>query len=196
MSKKINKSRYALLGMLSMRPASGYGIKKFADQSLKHFWAENYGQIYPVLRQLLEEELVNMEVQLQEKRPNRKVYSITEKGRAELNAWLMEENTFSQSLRNEFLLRIFFGAWASPEWICKELTRFAQLEEEKLLTFHSIEQVLQKDASHNPHLPYWMLTLNYGQEISKARIKFCAQALENLNRASPLSDGKKKRPRR
>ncbi len=47
-----NKSRYALLGVLCMKPGSGYDIKKFCDKTISHFWNENYGHIYPVLKQL------------------------------------------------------------------------------------------------------------------------------------------------
>ena len=51
MSKE-NKSRYALLGMLSLQPMSGYDLKKFTEESTANFWQENYAQIYPILRQL------------------------------------------------------------------------------------------------------------------------------------------------
>jgi hypothetical protein len=40
-------SRYALLGMLSLGPGSGYDLKKRIEGSLAHFWSESYGQIYP-----------------------------------------------------------------------------------------------------------------------------------------------------
>jgi len=46
------KSRYALLGMLSLQPMSGYDLKKFTEWGTANFWQENYAQIYPMLRQL------------------------------------------------------------------------------------------------------------------------------------------------
>ena len=51
-------SRYALLGMLSIRPMSGYDIKKLIEASISNFWTESYGQIYPILKTLVAEKLV------------------------------------------------------------------------------------------------------------------------------------------
>ena len=41
-----------ILGLLSVRPMSGYDMKRFVDHSTRFFWAASYGQIYPVLRRL------------------------------------------------------------------------------------------------------------------------------------------------
>src|ERR1700737_1070592 len=58
MSPGLTNSSYALLGLLAIREMSGYDIKAFADDTLRHFWAISYGQIYPELRQLEELGLV------------------------------------------------------------------------------------------------------------------------------------------
>ena len=47
-----NKSRFAVLGMLSMGLETGYQMKKHVEENLGHFWSESYGQIYPILGQL------------------------------------------------------------------------------------------------------------------------------------------------
>ena len=39
------KSKYAILGMLSIEPMSGYDIKKEVEKSISNFWTESYGQI-------------------------------------------------------------------------------------------------------------------------------------------------------
>jgi hypothetical protein len=38
---------YAILGLLSIEPMSGYDIRANLEESLAHFWSESYGQIYP-----------------------------------------------------------------------------------------------------------------------------------------------------
>ena len=53
---KINKTKYAILGVLSQMSGSGYDIKKCCDTSIAYFWNENYGHIYPVLKKMEEEE--------------------------------------------------------------------------------------------------------------------------------------------
>src|SRR2546430_2188497 len=50
-----------VLGMLSLGPRSGYDIKTVVDRSTRFFWAASYGQIYPELRRLEEEGLIEGE---------------------------------------------------------------------------------------------------------------------------------------
>ena len=61
---KNNNTKYALLGILSLFPASGYDIKKFCDWSLTHFWNENYGHIYPVLKLMQDERVMKAVMQM------------------------------------------------------------------------------------------------------------------------------------
>ena len=52
-----NKTRFAVLAMLSLGPRSGYDIQQQIQRTLGHFWSESHGQIYPTLRKLLAEGL-------------------------------------------------------------------------------------------------------------------------------------------
>jgi DNA-binding PadR family transcriptional regulator len=52
---KKGKTRFAVLGILSYGPMSGYDIKKFYEKNVAGFWSESYGQIYPILKRLAEE---------------------------------------------------------------------------------------------------------------------------------------------
>src|SRR5207248_1647711 len=88
MSSRSIKSRYALLGMLSIRPMSGYDIKKLIEASISNFWSESYGQIYPTLKQLVAEKLVTRTVKKQTGKPDRHVYALTPAGRRRLREWL------------------------------------------------------------------------------------------------------------
>ena len=54
---KKSKTRFAVLGILSYGPMSGYDIKKFYEKNVAGFWSESYGQIYPILKRLAEEGL-------------------------------------------------------------------------------------------------------------------------------------------
>jgi PadR family transcriptional regulator, regulatory protein AphA len=117
---KSNKTRYALLGVLASGPASGYDIKKFCDKSISHFWNENYGHIYPVLKELETEGFITGEMLSNKGRPPRTVYSITQQGREELRSWLMMP-VESQPMRHELLLKLTFAGNAPPENIIGKL---------------------------------------------------------------------------
>lgn len=73
--------RTICLGLLTRADATGYEIKKqFEEDGFGHFAEASFGSIYPALSRLTEEGLVSVREESQEKRPDRKVYSITEAG--------------------------------------------------------------------------------------------------------------------
>src|SRR6187397_1683791 len=96
-----------LLGLLASKPCSGYDIKRVVDRSTRFFWAASYGQIYPELKRLEAEGLIEGE-----DRPNggrsRRVYTLTPAGREALLEWMRSEITTIE-LRDESLLRLFLA---------------------------------------------------------------------------------------
>jgi DNA-binding PadR family transcriptional regulator len=96
-----------ILGMLSLRPRSGYDIKTVVDRSTRFFWAASYGQIYPELRRLESDGLVEGEDAPKGGR-SRRVYRITKAGRDALREWLLG-STVTIEYRDESLLRLFFA---------------------------------------------------------------------------------------
>ena len=96
------------LGTLCLTDATGYDIKRLFEQAFSHFHSASYGSIYPSLGQLERDGLINLRVEPGERHPDRKVYSITEAGRAAL----VEELTATEPgerLRSEFLVLMFFA---------------------------------------------------------------------------------------
>ncbi|MDP2792435.1 MAG: helix-turn-helix transcriptional regulator [Rectinemataceae bacterium] len=100
--------RYALLGFLSWKSFAGYDLKKLLSNSLSFHWSGNNNQVYGTLIQLHKEGAVSIEVQQQEKLPARKVYTITDKGRDEIRAWLNSPAELPFA-RSDFSTRL---AWA------------------------------------------------------------------------------------
>src|SRR3954454_14561962 len=96
-----------ILGFLSLPPRSGYEIKTSVDRSTRFCWAASYGQIYPELRRLEQAGLIEGEDAPTGDRA-RRVYALTDAGRAELEAWLLGPETTIE-LRDESLLRLFFA---------------------------------------------------------------------------------------
>ena len=97
-----SKTDYALLGLLSLMPMSGYDMKAFISTSIGFFWHESYGQIYPALRRLHENGLVEREVEAQNGKPDRHLYTVTEAG-------LHMKLPFVQNLFTN-LIGVFLGA--------------------------------------------------------------------------------------
>lgn len=76
--------KYAILGLLSFKPLTGYDIKKIIQDSPFMHWSGNNNQIYKSLVELLDEGFVTGEVRHQEGSPSKKIYTITKEGLDEL----------------------------------------------------------------------------------------------------------------
>lgn len=99
--------QYAILGLLSWQPLSGYDLKKIIAESELFYWSGNNNQIYNSLVALHQAGLVTQEVHPQDNLPARKVYSITPAGLDALRAWMLSEPDLPE-LRAPFLIRLAF----------------------------------------------------------------------------------------
>ena len=178
---KENKSKYAVLGALSICPGSGYDIKKLMEQSTSNFWNESYGQIYPILKQLIEEGLATSHAEKQEGKPERYVYTLTERGTEELQRWLTEPVEYVVE-RNELLLKLYFGKHVPVQKNIEHVRIFRQLQEQLLRKYENIELYLQAGRASNPDLLYPLLTLRYGIHRCQALLAWCEETLATLQK--------------
>ena len=100
--------KYAILGFLSWTPLTGYDLKKLFEESAAFHWSGNNNQIYKALVELHDDEWVTLEVQQQTDAPPRKIYTITDAGRAALRDAVLSEPELPQ-LKNAFFAQL---AWA------------------------------------------------------------------------------------
>lgn len=176
-----SRSRYAVLGLLSAHgPSTGYELKKKFEFSLAGFWSESYGQIYPILRKLAKEGLADVREEIQGKRPNKKVYSITEKGREELRQWMVRPAA-PPTERIEMLLKLFFGSNAKPSINARHIRDFQKMHEELLGFYQEVEQGAREKYLSHPDLPYWLMVLSYGNFESRALLEWCKETLAKLD---------------
>jgi PadR family transcriptional regulator, regulatory protein AphA len=105
---ELSKPAYVVLGMIATGRRSGYAMSRTAKEATRHFWAASDGQIYPQLKKLSDDGLIVGERESQGGR-ERVVYSLTDEGRAALDAWLNSGARAHYELRDEGLLRLFFA---------------------------------------------------------------------------------------
>lgn len=100
--------RYAILGLLLDRPGSGYDLAgRFEEVIGAYAWDAKHSQIYPELRSLQSEGLVEV---VDRGARGRTTYRCTDEGLAALRAWLMTAPSSSGGVRNEHALRLFLLA--------------------------------------------------------------------------------------
>ncbi|WP_075995986.1 PadR family transcriptional regulator [Salaquimonas pukyongi] len=96
--------RTLILAILNFQDASGYEIRKLAsDGPYSHFIDIGYGSIYPMLAKLEAEQLVTSRAEQSQGKPERKVYTITEAGKAEFLHAIMQPPG-KDVFKSEFLL--------------------------------------------------------------------------------------------
>lgn len=117
--------KYAILGLLSWRPFTGYDLKKVFVDSAVFYWSGNNNQIYRTLVQLLNEGLVGNQVQHQESLPSKKVYSITDEGRKALKSWV-GLHPEAPELRNKFLIQLAWADQLNQEEIAALLAEYEE----------------------------------------------------------------------
>ena len=178
-----NKSRFALLGLLTLGDMSGYDLRKLFGQSLIHFWNESYGQIYPELRRMAAEGLVDVRQETARGKPARNVYTLTPKGREALDDWLSTAAEPSP-YRIELLLKLFFGRQADPATSRSQVLRFQQEQRRLLERYQAIERQLEAEAGASPDQPYWLMTLSYGQHLARALLAWSEETLNKLESSS------------
>lgn len=97
------------LGALTMGDATGYEIRKMFDEGpFGQFYDASYGSIYPALNALLKEDLVSVTEMAQEKKTDKKVYRLTDKGMSVFKSALAEPPTRDR-FRSEHIVRLFFA---------------------------------------------------------------------------------------
>ena len=184
-----SRTRYTLLGFLTWRPMSGYDIKKAVEQSTSNFWSESYGQIYPILQDLGRQGLARRSTAAEGAR-ERHVYAITGKGRRELRRWLAEP-TAPASVRNETLLKVFFGRHAGAATHRSQVERLRREALEAVEHLGELRALLEANA-FEPDAPYWLITLRFGEIQNRAHLQWLDEARALFD---ALEKAEKKRPR-
>ena len=142
-----------ILGLLAWEARTGYEIKQVTDRSTRFFWGASYGQIYPELRRLEAAGLVESREEPRGRVP-RRVYSLTTAGRRALDAWL-ETADESYEVRDEGLLKLFFGDLMSEEQRRDLIARRSAWYEESAALFRGIgEELGELDESSGSVLRY------------------------------------------
>lgn len=124
--------RTLCLAILSRGDTTGYEIRKQSvDGRFSHFVDASFGSIYPALARLEADGLVTSRQEAQAGKPDRKIYSISETGRAEFAASLLQPPR-QDIFRSEFLLVAMFAELAGPAAVARAIAlRTKQIEQER-----------------------------------------------------------------
>jgi DNA-binding PadR family transcriptional regulator len=107
---------HAALVLLAFGPASGYELKRRADNTLRFFFASPaMSQIYAELDRLTEAGLVADHRERRGGERETRVFRLTPDGRAELRRWLAADPVPSTMFKSHLALRLVVGYLADPD---------------------------------------------------------------------------------
>lgn len=178
---KTSKTQFAILGLLSIGPMSGYGMRQVMQHSTSYFWSESDGQLYPTLSKLAAKGLIECKPKADKNTRDKKEYSITKSGLTELKKWLAQKPE-TQTVRNELMLKLFFSANVNPETSIEHFQTYRYELKSLLNQLASTEQQLSHEEKQSSHYPYWKLTIEYGLLISQAKMQWCDLVIDTLQK--------------
>jgi PadR family transcriptional regulator AphA len=119
MASELTPTSYAVLALLGVRPWSAYELTQQMSRSLSWFWPKAESLVYAECKKLAERGLASSRQEPQGRRP-RTVYTITERGRDRLRAWL-DHPTTGPRLEWEAMLQVAFADHGSREQLLENL---------------------------------------------------------------------------
>lgn len=113
---------YAVLGMLAVRPWTGYELTQQLRRSLDYCWPKAASVLYDEQRRLVREGLATATPEAAGGR-NRTRYAITDEGREVLRAWLATPPD-DPKLELEVMLRLLYADHGEPDDLLRSIAAF------------------------------------------------------------------------
>ncbi len=142
--------------ILNISPSTGYDIKKYCDTVISGFWNENFGHIYPTLKVLEEEGCIQQ----------------------------ISEETPTQPVRSEFMLKFLFSSQIPAEQVIEMLDRYKKRLEKELKEYQIMEKELEQGikAISESRTRFLKATLRRGILASQASIMWCEETILELKK--------------
>jgi DNA-binding PadR family transcriptional regulator len=169
----------AVLGLLSFgQELSGYDLKKWADHSLRFFfWSPAISQIYSELRRLESLGYVTSRVVAKDDTRSRRLYRITDEGRAWLAHWLVSEPADVPILKHPTVLRVWLGHLMDPAALRAAVTEHRRRVEAQLGEVREDRRVVAANES----MAYAELVIRWAERYYSAELDNTNRLLDDLD---------------
>lgn len=171
---------HALLGLLAIESRSGYDLTEAlgAGGIGQHAWTAGHTSIYPELNRL--DTTGRIEV-IERGARGRRTYAITDAGRAELRAWLVDTPIRPAVVRNENVLRLFLLPALKPEDAIVVLTRIIEHAETEAAALRQLRKP-NRDLVPDGPSGFGQLAAEYGIRTDEALADWARWATAHFTR--------------
>ncbi|MDG4860487.1 PadR family transcriptional regulator [Streptomyces sp. T-3] len=143
--------RHAVLAALLDEELSGYQLAKSFDLGVANFWHALPQQLYAELAKLEADGLVTGREVVQDTRPNKRLFQVTEAGLAELERFAAASAKPS-FLRDDLLVKVQACDLIDTEKVVADLTERAEFAAAKAELFASLLEKFRGDRSEDDFL--------------------------------------------
>lgn len=175
--------KHGILGLLNYGDMTGYDIMRIFKDSLNFFWTAQTSQIYRELQTLKKQGWVVDKNISQSGKPDKKLFSITESGKQELNRWLLEDDTGFE-MKSPILMKTFFRGERSTDENIEFFRRIQQncndfIAQVKSSPGINIERY-EKFVDSPEKAVYWKMTVQYGMMYIKMLLGWSENCIKIL----------------
>lgn len=171
---------YVILGLLQQQERTGYDLKtECFDDCINHLWQADQAQIYRTLDKLEAQGWITCTVEIQHDRPNRKVYQITDAGKAGLTQWLQTHQPLPV-LREPLLVQLYFAAQLPNQAILHLLEQELEARRKKLAACEAIDAPCLNDPAASREQKMHQLVLEFVKQREQTYLNWLQDAIEFL----------------
>ncbi|MEU6670397.1 PadR family transcriptional regulator [Streptomyces sp. NPDC046727] len=188
--------RNAVMAALLEGEASGYDLAKEFDASVANFWMATPQQLYRELERMEGEGLIVARVVEQERRPNKRLFSLTEAGMAAVRAYVAEPPGRPTAIRDELMVKVQCADVGDIEAVRAAITERGEWAAAKLARYERLRERLLKGRTEDEFFaeaervgPY--LTLLRGMAFERENLRWGEIALRRLERRAMTAGGHK-----
>lgn len=174
--------KHGILGLLNYHELTGYEIMEVFRDSLSFFWKAQTSQIYRELRVLEKKGWSSKKTVVQQGKPDKNIYSITEEGNQELLRWLADDNA-GLNPKLPILMKVFFMGERSRE---ENIEFFKRFKEECAQFLESLAPVPEYIRAYGDVINagdkslYWQMTVDYGRRNMQMYIEWAQSCIDKL----------------
>ncbi|WP_433465427.1 PadR family transcriptional regulator [Spirillospora sp. CA-128828] len=178
--------RNAVLATLLEGEASGYDLSKSFDAGVANFWMATPQQLYRELDRMAAEGLIQARVVQQERRPNKRLFSLTDAGRRALYEFTAAPPR-PGAMREELMVQVQAVDAGDVQAVMNAIRERMTWAESKIARFERIRARFLDGRTEEEHLatadrigPY--LTLMRGLAFERENLRWCRETLAILDR--------------
>jgi DNA-binding PadR family transcriptional regulator len=181
--------RDAVLAALLEGESSGYDLAKSFDASVANFWMATPQQLYRELDRLAEQGLIRARVVHQERRPNKRMFSLTAAGYEAIQEFTSRAPRPS-AIRDELSVQVLAVDAGNAQAVRDFMVERLQWAKAKLQRYERMRARMLDGRGEDEHLaevervgPY--LTLLRGISFEEENIRWAERALAIIERRLP-----------